>query len=72
MYAVEFQARIKNGMIEVPPQFKDKLKEVVRVIVLSETQETETGANLIDQLLTTPLKVKNFKPLSRAEIYERN
>ncbi len=70
MYAVEFQARIKNGMIEIPSQYKDKLKEVVRVIILSE--EKETTPNMIDQLLTSPLKVKNFKPLSRAEIYKRS
>lgn len=70
MYAVEFQARIKDGMIEIPSQYKDKLKEVVRVIILSE--EKETTLNMIDQLLTSPLKVKNFKPLSRAEIYERS
>lgn len=68
MHAVEFQAKIKNGMIEIPAQYKDKLKEIVRVIIL--TDESETTANLIDQLLASPLKVKNFKPLSRVEIYE--
>lgn len=68
MQAVEFQARIKNGMIEIPAQYKDKLKEIVRVIIL--TDESEPTTNLIDQLLASPLKVKDFKPLSRAEIYE--
>ena len=69
MHAVEFKAKIKNGMIEIPSQYKDKLKEIVRVIIL--TDEGETTTNLIDQLLASPLKVRNFKPLSRAEIYER-
>ena len=69
MHAVEFRAKIKNGTIEIPSQYKDKLKEIVRVIIL--TDESEPTANLIDQLLASPLKVKNFKPLSRAEIYER-
>ena len=69
MQAVEFQAKIKNGMIEVPSQYKDKLHEIVRVIIL--TEEGETTPNLIDHLLASPLKVRNFKPLSRAEIYER-
>jgi hypothetical protein len=68
MRAVEFQAKIKNGMIEIPAQYKDKLKEIVRVIIL--TDESETTTNLIDQLLASPLKVKHFKPLSRVEIYE--
>jgi len=69
MQAVEFQAKIKNGMIEIPAQYKDKLKEIVRVIIL--TDESEPTPNLIDQLLATPLKIRNFKPLTRAEIYER-
>ena len=69
MHAVEFQAKIKNGMIEIPSQYKDKLKNIVRVIIL--TDESETTTNLIDQLLASSLKIKNFKPLSRAEIYER-
>ena len=70
MHAVEFRAKIKNGMIEIPAQYKDKLKEIVRVIIL--TDEGESTTNLIDQLLVSPLKIKNFKPLSRAEIYERS
>ena len=70
MEAVEFQARIKDGKIEIPSQYRDKLKDKVRVIVLTEQNETDT--NLIDQLLASPLKIKEFKPLSRAEIYERS
>jgi len=70
MHAVEFRAKIKNGMIEIPSQYKDKLKEIVRVIIL--TDESEPTTNRIDQLLGSPLKVKNFKPLARAEIYERS
>ena len=69
MHAIEFKAKVKNGLIEIPAQYKDKLKEIVRVIIL--TDESEITPNLIDQLLASPLKVKNFKPLSRAEIYER-
>lgn len=66
MQAVEFQAKIKNGTIEIPSQYKDKLRDVVRVIIL--TDEREPTANLIDQLLASPLKIRSFTPLSRAEI----
>ncbi len=69
MQAVEFEAKIKNGMIEVPSQYKDKLHRIVRVILL--TDEDQPTSNLIDQLLASPLKVENFKPLSRVAIYER-
>lgn len=67
MYAVEFEAKIKSGTIEIPPQYRDSLKEVVKVIILADGQE-ET-VNLIDQLLKSPLKIEGFQPLARDEIY---
>ena len=71
MFAIEFQARVKkNGTIEIPAQYRDKLKKVVRVIVL--TEGIEKTNNLIDQLLETPFKAKEFKPLTRDDIYGRS
>jgi len=69
MYAIEFQTRIEEGVIQIPLQYRDKLKQVVRVIILSNVQEKTV--NLIDQLLESPLKVEGFQPLSREEIYAR-
>ena len=69
MYAIEFQAKVRDGTIEIPAQYQDKVKEMVRVIIL--TEETEEKANLIDQLLQTPLRQEGFQPLSRDEIHER-
>jgi hypothetical protein len=40
MYAVEFRAKVKNGTIEIPSQYRGKLKKVVRVIVLAEMEES--------------------------------
>jgi hypothetical protein len=70
MYAVEFQAQIKNGTIEIPEVYRSQLKERVRVILLAE--EESTTENLIDQLLQHPIKLAEFKPLAREEIYERS
>ena len=69
MYAIEFRARIKNGLIEVPQEHRDKLRDEVKVIILAE--KTEPNANMIEELLTSPLKLPHFKPLSREEIYGR-
>ena len=69
MYAVEFQAKIKNGTIEIPSEYRDKLKNMVRVIVWEEI-EGKTG-NLIDQLLDKPFRIQGFEPLSRDEIHAR-
>ena len=69
MYAIEFQTRIEEGVIQIPLQYRNKLEQVVRVIILANVQEKT--ANLIDQLLESPLKVEGFQPLSREEIYAR-
>jgi hypothetical protein len=70
MYAVEFQAKIKDGTIEIPEVYRHRFKERVRVILLAE--EETTTVNLIDQLLHHPLKMAGFKPFARDEIYERS
>jgi hypothetical protein len=69
MHAVEFQATIKDGIIEIPEEYRDELGEQVRVIVLSN--EKSSRPNLIDQLLERPWQIEGLKPLTRDEIYER-
>ena len=69
MYAVEFQAKIKDGTIEIPEMYRNRFKARVRVILLAEDEST--AETFIDQLLQHPLKMKGFKPLTREELYER-
>jgi hypothetical protein len=70
MYAVEFQAQIKDGTIQIPEVYRHRFKERVRVILL--TEEESTTGNLIDQLLQHPLRVAGFRPFTRDELYERS
>ncbi len=67
MYAVEFRAKVKNGSIEIPSEYRDRLKDEVKVIVMAEAEDRTD--NLIDRLLEKPLQVHGFRPLSRDEIY---
>jgi hypothetical protein len=67
MTAVEFQAHIKNGTIEIPVEYRDQVKGTVRVIVLSSERLPES--NIIDRLLAEPVKINDFRPLTREEIY---
>ncbi|MGH8069503.1 MAG: hypothetical protein ACRERE_30550 [Candidatus Entotheonellia bacterium] len=69
MYAVEFQAKINDGTIEIPEIYRSRFKDRVRVILL--TEEESTNENLIDQILQHPLKMAGFTPLPREAIYER-
>ena len=70
MYAIEFQATVKDGMIEIPQQYRKNLSKRVRVILLIEEVPSATR-NFIDQLLTHPVKVEGFRPLTREESHAR-
>jgi len=69
LYAIEFQARVKDGIIQVPMQYQEQLKTTVRVIILVEPPASRQ--TFIDQLLAHPLQIPDFQPLSRDEIYVR-
>lgn len=70
MQAIEFQAIVKNGMIEIPSEYQKNLTRRVRVIVLAE-ENREQHTNLIDDLLEHPLKIQGFQPLTRDESHAR-
>ncbi len=69
MQAIEFQTQVKNGSIEIPEELKGKLIGPIRVIVLTEDAVRKSSA--IEELLANPIKIEDFKPLTRDEIYER-
>jgi hypothetical protein len=69
MYAIEFQTHVKDGIIQIPPQYQEQLQNSVRVIILVELPSS--AHTFIDQLLANPLHIPDFQPLSRDEIYAR-
>ena len=69
MEAIEFKSKIKNGIILIPEKYKQKIGNTVKVIVITEKKKNRLG--IIDKLLANPIKIKNFSPISREEIYER-
>ena len=71
METIQFKAKIKNGMIEVPKKYQGKFKDKVRVILVAESTREE-AANYLDELMTHPLKVKGFHPLTREEAHARD
>jgi len=69
MEAIEFKAKIKDGIIRIPDKFKQKNGNTVKVIIISE--KTPEESDMIDALLSNPLKLNDFSPLSRDEIYDK-
>lgn len=69
MIAIEFQARVKDGSIEVPEQYRDQVNGEVRVIILRTDRQKKS--KIIERLLQQPLQDTSFRPLTRDEIYNR-
>jgi len=69
MEAIEFKTKIKNGTIRIPEKYKQRTSNTVKVIIISE-QGTKQ-ADIIDELLASPIKSKDFSPFLREEIYEK-
>jgi hypothetical protein len=69
MYAVEFQTNIQDGTIEVPKEYRNKVRGAVRVIILTEEHRGEE--NFIEYLMNNPIQAPGFTPMKREDIYER-
>ena len=72
MFAVEFKAKVKDGIIEIPEKYRKKLRRNVKVILLNEDTIGEGSFDIIEELLESPLKMPDFKPFKREEIYDRS
>ncbi|RAQ43850.1 hypothetical protein [Spirulina subsalsa] len=66
----EFKAKIKQGMIEIPPEYQQSIQEGrdVRVIVFSEAKPQP---RLMDQLAENPIPVQGWVKPTRDEIHDR-
>ena len=42
MYAIEFQTIVKNGVIEIPPEYRQEFQHNVRVLLLGEDSAQTT------------------------------
>ncbi|CAK8716370.1 SpoVT-AbrB domain-containing protein [Candidatus Electronema halotolerans] len=71
MYAIEFSTRIKNGVIEIPERYRRKIQSSTVKVILLKEDAVEAASDMIDRLLKSPLKIPDFKPLTREEIYDR-
>ncbi|MGK7873938.1 MAG: hypothetical protein AB4426_11690 [Xenococcaceae cyanobacterium] len=71
MFAVEFQANIQNGMIEIPEPYITELENCQNVKVIILKNEVKPKIDMIEYLLDNPIEVDNLVPLKRDAIYER-
>lgn len=70
MITVEFQTTIENGIIKIPEQYQQQLKQPNLVKVTLEQETSEQSENYLQYLLKNPLTIKELTPMKREEIYE--
>jgi hypothetical protein len=69
--SLEFKAKIKQGMIEIPAKYQQELLEEneVTVILLKQPKKiSQTG--IIAELTENPIPVKDIRQLTRDDIYQ--
>lgn len=71
MAAVEFQATIRDGVIQVPAEYMEQFTDGVRVILMADTSRRPTDT-MLDDLLAHPLKMSGFHPMTRDAAHERS
>lgn len=70
MSSIEFETTVRDGIIEIPPEYRGRV--IGRVNVRMEPAVPHRPApNLIDELISRPLRIPGFRPLSREESHER-
>ena len=69
MEAIEFRTKIKNGTIQIPKKYTQKIGNTVKVIILCD--HISTPVDLVDELLKNPIRITDSKPISRDKIYDR-
>lgn len=70
MISIEFQTTVHDGIIEIPAEYRERVSGRVTVRMESAAPP-HTTPNLIDELISNPLHVPGFRPLSREEAHER-
>ena len=71
---IEFKAKIKQGIIEIPKEYQQQLSEgnefqvIVTKQVTNTTLQAQKTKDIIDDLTEHPIQINGF--LSRDEIYD--
>ncbi|PZO38424.1 MAG: hypothetical protein DCF21_08550 [Leptolyngbya sp.] len=74
MQAVEFETKIENGAIAIPPQYQQTFgnsAQVKVILLMPEPLALDEEEDMIANLLDHPLDIDNFMPKTREELYDR-
>ncbi len=71
-HSLQFEAKVKQGMIYIPEEYKNKLEEGSNVmVIINPVYEENKRTRLMDKLEENPISLKGERKLTRDEIHER-
>ncbi|MEL6815335.1 MAG: hypothetical protein AAFP03_11045 [Cyanobacteria bacterium J06598_3] len=73
MNTIEFQASIKNGVIQIPAEYQQDLQntDTIAVTIQKVVQKRFSSTGIIDRLTKNPVVVEEVKPFTREETHDR-
>ena len=71
MAEVEFRARVKNGVIEIPGEYRHELGDGSLVKVTVESERQSQQSSIMDRLAKNPISVRGTRKLTRDELHDR-
>lgn len=73
MVPVEFQARVENGIIVVPDEYKQVIAnyDTVTVIVGKQSKKRISQTGIIAALIRKPVSVPGIRSITRDEMHDR-
>ena len=74
MFTAEFEAKIENGKIAIPDEYKrafEEQKSVKVILVGDEPTPADDREDFIQQLLDYPLPIVDLVPTHRDDLYDR-
>lgn len=69
---VEFETEIRNGVIEIPEQYKKELRDgyKIKISILANEQQKRSWS-IMDELAQKPVSVKGLGKLTKDEMHNR-
>ena len=73
MSNVEFEAKVENGIIVVPEEFKQELAEVstVRIVLFKQPKKQTIQFDIMDELAQKPVSVPGIRSITREQMHEQ-
>ena len=75
MFTAEFEAKIENGKIAIPDEYKRAFEEheSIKVVLVGHDEPTpaDDSEDFIQQLLDHPLAIVDLVPTHRDDLYDR-